>query len=243
MREDEKLKEREDAAVDVSMSDVMTLGDAAHSKTPRKSAGASLITEGQDADFNADSDEQSEVDAQEERLHEKKGKGRKKDAVKAFEQRDLVARAFAGDNVVREFAEEKGREVESDAPKEVDMTLAGWVRLLHILLMCVLTIFSRFSSNRARGVAWASKKRQRLNRISSRSSQEWTPSPERTMARRTSSSLRNGTRRLRSTLSRTCHIRIRQRCSSRGVWTRQSAANGTRGSGSRGVRCRRLLKR
>ena len=35
------------------------------------------------------------------------------------QQQELVARAFAGDNVIREFAE--------DAPKEVDTTLPSWV--------------------------------------------------------------------------------------------------------------------
>lgn len=126
MREEEKLKGKEDATVDVSMSEVMTLRDAAHSKTLRKSMGPSLVMRGQDADSDTDSDEYSEMDAQEEISH-KEGKGRKKEVVKAFEQRDLVARAFAGDNVAREFAEEKRQEVESDAPKEVDTTLAGWV--------------------------------------------------------------------------------------------------------------------
>ena len=45
----------------------------------------------------------------------------------AFEQRELVARAFAGDNVVQDFAELKRREMKEDAPKEVDTTLPGWV--------------------------------------------------------------------------------------------------------------------
>ncbi|QRW24502.1 U3 small nucleolar RNA-associated protein 14 [Rhizoctonia solani] len=44
----------------------------------------------------------------------------------AFKQRELVAMAFAGDNVVEDFAAEKQRVIEEDAPKEVDTTLAGW---------------------------------------------------------------------------------------------------------------------
>jgi U3 small nucleolar RNA-associated protein 14 len=49
-----------------------------------------------------DEDANSEVDAQEHALQLKKKKGKaEKAAVKAFEQRDLVALAFAGDNVVR----------------------------------------------------------------------------------------------------------------------------------------------
>ncbi|KAJ9111641.1 hypothetical protein QFC19_000998 [Naganishia cerealis] len=45
---------------------------------------------------------------------------------KAFKQRDLVAQAFAGDNVIEDFAAEKQRMIDADAPKEEDTTLAGW---------------------------------------------------------------------------------------------------------------------
>ncbi|ORX39615.1 small-subunit processome [Kockovaella imperatae] len=41
-------------------------------------------------------------------------------------QRDLVAEAFAGDNVVEDFAAEKARTIEEDAPKVEDTTLPGW---------------------------------------------------------------------------------------------------------------------
>ncbi|KAF8476936.1 Utp14 protein-domain-containing protein [Kalaharituber pfeilii] len=44
----------------------------------------------------------------------------------AFTQRDLVRRAFAGDDVVTEFEAEKAREAEEDESKEVDLTLPGW---------------------------------------------------------------------------------------------------------------------
>ncbi|WVQ98454.1 hypothetical protein IAU59_005578 [Kwoniella sp. CBS 9459] len=46
--------------------------------------------------------------------------------VKAFKQRDLVAEAFAGDNVVEDFAREKERQIEADAPKVEDTSLPGW---------------------------------------------------------------------------------------------------------------------
>jgi U3 small nucleolar RNA-associated protein 14 len=68
---------------------------------------------------------------------------RTKNGPTVFEQRELVARAFAGDNVIdvssvtvghfpfkpffKEFAAEKRREMEADAPKEVDTSLPGWV--------------------------------------------------------------------------------------------------------------------
>ncbi|KAJ7638698.1 Utp14-domain-containing protein [Roridomyces roridus] len=71
-----------------------------------------------------DDDADSEVDAQEQAL-KTQAKGKKAD-VKAFEQRDLVALAFAGDNVVRDFEQTKQREIASDAPREVDTSLAGW---------------------------------------------------------------------------------------------------------------------
>ncbi len=53
--------------------------------------------------------------------------------VKAFKQRDLVAEAFAGDNVIEDFAAEKQRAVLADAPKEEDMTLPGWVSIKQAL--------------------------------------------------------------------------------------------------------------
>ncbi|KAJ7914854.1 Utp14-domain-containing protein [Mycena leptocephala] len=67
------------------------------------------------------------VDDDDEDANSEKKKGKaEKAAVKAFEQRDLVALAFAGDNVVRDFEDAKRREIASDAPREVDTTLAGW---------------------------------------------------------------------------------------------------------------------
>ena len=43
-----------------------------------------------------------------------------------FAQRDLVRRAFAGDDVVAEFEADKSREIEEDETKEIDVTLPGW---------------------------------------------------------------------------------------------------------------------
>ncbi|KAK9349736.1 small-subunit processome [Lipomyces doorenjongii] len=43
-----------------------------------------------------------------------------------FQQRELVKRAFAGDDVAREFQEEKQKTVEDEGDKEVDVTLPGW---------------------------------------------------------------------------------------------------------------------
>lgn len=68
-----------------------------------------------DRDSNSDNDE----DALPESVARKQGP-------QAFKQRDLVARAFAGDNVVADFEELKQAQIEADAPREEDLTLPGW---------------------------------------------------------------------------------------------------------------------
>lgn len=66
----------------------------------------------------ADSDSDSDSDAE---LLPVTGNG-----PKAFTQRELVAEAFAGDNVIEDFAREKAALIEADAPQTVDTTLPGW---------------------------------------------------------------------------------------------------------------------
>lgn len=140
--EEERAKAREDAVVDISMAEVMTLPSGSNSagpssiapskekrSKPPKTLAASAVSRSQEQDADSDdSDANSELDVQE-RIVDSKLKGKAR-AVKAFEQRDLVARAFAGDNVVQQFAEQKRMEMSQDAPKEVDTTLTGWVRIL-----------------------------------------------------------------------------------------------------------------
>ena len=53
----------------------------------------------------------------------KRGRGKRNNAPL---QRDLVAEAFAGDNVAQDFAKEKRAMIQADAPQEQDMTLPGW---------------------------------------------------------------------------------------------------------------------
>ncbi|KAH8094740.1 Utp14-domain-containing protein [Cristinia sonorae] len=142
--EAERAKAKEDAVVDVEMADVMTLASGSKSSsaagpslagptkdnkkatkasTKGKTVASATQQDNSDSDSD-DSDANSELDEQEKAVDSKlKGKAR---AVKAFEQRDLVARAFAGDNVVQQFAEAKRLEMQQDAPKEVDTTLPGW---------------------------------------------------------------------------------------------------------------------
>ncbi|KAI9060479.1 Utp14-domain-containing protein [Trametes sanguinea] len=131
-------KAQDEATVDISLSTVMTLGEAGPSSKAGQSSSAaaakpsSAVAKGKarasQDDDDSDSEANSEVEEQEKALAQKgKGKGKgKANGVKAFEQRDLVALAFAGDNVVQDFAEAKQREIQADAPKEVDTTLPGW---------------------------------------------------------------------------------------------------------------------
>ena len=56
-----------------------------------------------------------------------------RNGLKAFKQRDLVAEAFAGDNVVEEFEREKEAQIKADAPGVEDTSLPGWVRHPHYI--------------------------------------------------------------------------------------------------------------
>ena len=107
------------------------------SKTYRRIKRKEKEVLGQKSNDDEDDDSSVEVGTQE------------ANGIKAFEQRDLVAVAFAGDNVVQvrsclcllrlvidryyyssqNFEEAKSREIASDAPHEVDTTIPGWVRL------------------------------------------------------------------------------------------------------------------
>lgn len=107
--EDEVAKARDDAVLEISSADLLL----ARSQGSRRTRA---ITS------DSNSDEDDEVEEQEERL-KRKGAGRK---YNAFGQKDLVTMAFAGDNVVEEFEETKRREIEEDAPREVDTSLPGW---------------------------------------------------------------------------------------------------------------------
>ncbi|KAG7088812.1 hypothetical protein E1B28_012772 [Marasmius oreades] len=108
----DKAKAKDDAVVEIQTDTILSATAKGKAKAP------SSAEEGDD-----DSDVNSEVDAQEAALLKKGKKGK---GPTAFEQRDLVARAFAGDSVVKDFEEAKRREIAMDAPKEVDTTLPGW---------------------------------------------------------------------------------------------------------------------
>ena len=100
---EEKEKAKDDAVVEISIGDVMTLdpsgSGAISGQNDVKGEGkASPLIPTAEGPVD-DSDSNSEVEEQEKALKRKR-KGKSK-GVRAFEQHDLVARAFAGDNVVQ----------------------------------------------------------------------------------------------------------------------------------------------
>ncbi|GAA5851356.1 hypothetical protein JCM3766R1_007011 [Sporobolomyces carnicolor] len=114
---DARQAERDDAEVELDLSAglVATGSKKKREKAPQVGGTVARPAEAMEAEAD-DSDVQSddEIDAQ-------RGKG-----PTAFKQRELVKEAFANDDVVADFAEEKRREIERDAPREEDNTLPGW---------------------------------------------------------------------------------------------------------------------
>jgi U3 small nucleolar RNA-associated protein 14 len=106
-REEEKEKMKDDAAVEISMDNVLSLGGEAfmpptltpESATKQKATENRKVPMTNGGTTDDDDDANSEVEAQEKVLN-LKGMAKTK-GPKAFEQRDLVALAFAGDNVVQ----------------------------------------------------------------------------------------------------------------------------------------------
>jgi U3 small nucleolar RNA-associated protein 14 len=94
---------KEDGVVEISSDKVLTLPSAPSDSNPSEPVRKADQKASQQAAVvqadESESDSNSEVGAQEAALT-LKGKG-KANGIKAFEQRDLVAAAFAGDNVIR----------------------------------------------------------------------------------------------------------------------------------------------
>lgn len=80
-------------------------------------AKAKLAKGDSDSEFDNDNDDDSDDEVDQKMVH--------KDKV-SFSQRELVARAFANDDVVAEFEDEKMAEIEEDGDKVEDLTLPGW---------------------------------------------------------------------------------------------------------------------
>ncbi|KAF9358269.1 hypothetical protein BGX26_002137 [Mortierella sp. AD094] len=87
---------------------------AASKKTKATKAAPAVVSKAQDDD----GDDSDASEAEPVMVHAK--------TTAALSQRDLVARAFANDNVVSEFEKEKMEVMEAERPKDVDMTLPGW---------------------------------------------------------------------------------------------------------------------
>ncbi|KAI8582424.1 hypothetical protein K450DRAFT_227120 [Umbelopsis ramanniana AG] len=126
MKKNQKSKQ-EDAEedVEIDLDNVLTIAQAKdktkQANKPTKSTTASAKTnkENGDAAFASDDDDDgSDVDENGGMVHTKNPL--------AFTQRELVEQAFANDNVVEEFEEDKREAMEEDAPKDEDLTLPGW---------------------------------------------------------------------------------------------------------------------
>ena len=102
-RAEEKDKAKDDAEVEISMDAVLAVGDEVAAPSPLTNNPKAKASEKEgstrnDGTADDDSDVNSEVEAQEKMVNVKSKTNKK--TLKAFEQRDLVALAFAGDNVV-----------------------------------------------------------------------------------------------------------------------------------------------
>ncbi|KAG6380581.1 Utp14 protein-domain-containing protein [Boletus reticuloceps] len=128
---DERERAKDDAVLEIDANDVLMIPEPpapsvsgkkgkakARQGVSKASAGPSSVA----PDEGDGSDVPSEIEEQE---REAEGKGAGKN-VRVFQQRDLVALAFAGDNVVQAFEEAKRQETDADAPREVDTSLPGW---------------------------------------------------------------------------------------------------------------------
>ncbi|KDN40574.1 hypothetical protein RSAG8_08046, partial [Rhizoctonia solani AG-8 WAC10335] len=109
--EEERARAREDATVEIDMSQALVVPDQGKAESNAGLSQNTIKAKAVDTAFVPSDDEASDTDDK---------------APAAFKQRELVAMAFAGDNVVEDFAAEKRRVIEEDAPKEVDTTLTGW---------------------------------------------------------------------------------------------------------------------
>ncbi|KAJ1301434.1 hypothetical protein OPQ81_008692 [Rhizoctonia solani] len=109
--EEERARAREEATVEIDMDQVLVVPDKSRTGSDAESTKKTSKPKEVDAAYVPSDDEASDTDEK---------------APAAFKQRELVAMAFAGDNVVEDFAAEKQRVIEEDAPKEIDTTLPGW---------------------------------------------------------------------------------------------------------------------
>ncbi|GAA5983323.1 hypothetical protein JCM10908_000241 [Rhodotorula pacifica] len=119
---DARAAERDDATVEIDLDAAAGLA-AERRKKAKGRKGEDVPQVGKALASVADDDESGDSDAEldEDEINAQRGKG-----PTAFRQRELVKEAFANDDVVADFADEKRKEIERDAPREEDITLPGW---------------------------------------------------------------------------------------------------------------------
>ncbi|KAH8923494.1 small-subunit processome [Atractiella rhizophila] len=103
------LKDATDATVEI---DVKSFVEPAARASKREKGSKSAKADGAAHSINKGRKEESESEEDGEQVK--------------FTQRELVAEAFEGDDVVAAFEAEKRMEVERDAPRTEDVTLPGW---------------------------------------------------------------------------------------------------------------------
>ena len=112
--DDARKAEQEDATLEIDLN--------ARLGAQRKSNGKKAQVPSAQAAASDDSELDSDAEADEIIV---RGQGRKGGKA-ALQQKELIAEAFAGDDVAAEFAAEKAAIIEAEAPREEDTTLPGW---------------------------------------------------------------------------------------------------------------------
>ncbi|CAG8467183.1 1318_t:CDS:2 [Acaulospora colombiana] len=120
-----KEKSKKDDDVEIDMDKVLTINSTVKiigRKKKKKEEGVlqseKIHSDVIDESVGSDDEENPHVEEMENFVHSKSSM--------AFKQRELVARAFANDNVIDDFLAEKQAAIDEDKPKEEDITLPGW---------------------------------------------------------------------------------------------------------------------
>ncbi|PWN92861.1 small-subunit processome [Acaromyces ingoldii] len=111
--QDARLEEEEESRLEIDPKAMLSMREREEDMTAHRA--------GSDDEVSTDSEREEEQPVLVTQQRRQGGRGSK-----AIQQRDLVAEAFAGDDVAAHFAAEKRAAIEADAPKEVDETLPGW---------------------------------------------------------------------------------------------------------------------
>ena len=112
-----KIMSIKSSAKPSSTTTATTKSNTAKSNKNKASSVAKAKLAKGDSDSDFDNDDGSDDEVDQKMVHGDKV---------SFSQRELVARAFANDDVVAEFEDEKMAEIEEDGDKTEDLTLPGW---------------------------------------------------------------------------------------------------------------------